>query len=279
MRINRRMMLKLSLAAGTILSLDEISSAANKKSVYKIGAWMNGLKAFDNAKISGLDVLQMSFPFNKGGDADFRDPEVCKKFIDRSRETGIPVTSLALANFNENPFWRIDDAEQRVSDCLDAMVRLGVKNVLVPFFGPGTLNEEERFRITIKRLKNLVPKAEDCGVILAIESTLNAEGHLRIINEVSSPSLQIFYDPGNMIRNFGNTEGICADIQKLKGLIAAVHAKDSTLIGKGKIDYAKIFDTYRQIGYTGPQIIEGSRGKGMDMNESNRRNAEYLRTV
>lgn len=279
MKWTRREMMKQALVAGSILGWSGLSFADSKKYTYKVGAWMNGLSAFDQAKESGLDVLQMSFPFKEGGDADFRNPDVCRKFVDRSKEIGIPISSLALADFNSNPLWLIDDAEQRVCACIDSMVRLGVNAVLVPFFGKAVLNEEERFKITIKRLKNLAPKAKDAGVILALESTLDSAGHLRIINEVDSPAVQVFYDPGNMIRNFGDTDGICADIRRLKGLITAVHAKDSTLLGEGKIDYKKILDAYREIGFFGPQILEGSKGKGIDINESNRRNAIYLRSI
>ncbi|MDO5581003.1 MAG: sugar phosphate isomerase/epimerase family protein [Planctomycetia bacterium] len=279
MNFNRREMMKRALVAGSFLGMGGFVFADQKKFTYQVGAWMNGLSAFDRAKKSGLDTVQMSFPFKEGGDADFRSPEVCRKFVERSKEIGIPISSLALADFNGNPLWLIEDAEQRVSACIDAMVRLGVKAVLVPFFGKAVLNEEERFKITIERIKRLAPKAKDAGVILAIESTLDSAGHLRIINEVDSPAVQVFYDPGNMIRNFGDTDGICADIRRLKGLIAAVHAKDSTLLGEGKIDYKKILDTYREIGFFGPQILEGSKGKGIDMNESNRRNAIYLRSI
>ncbi len=280
MKFNRREMLKTSLTTGLVLGLNPwIFGAEKAKHVYKVGAWMNGLNAFNEAKKMGLEVLQVSMPFKKGGVDDIRDPEVCKKLLDRSQETGIPIVSLALGDFNGNPLWLIDDAGERVSETIDAMVRLKVDNVLVPFFGKAVLNADDRFAETIKRLKNLAKKAEDNGVFLAIESTLGADGHFRIINGVNSPAIKVFYDPGNMIHRFKNTDEICDDIRKLKGYIACVHAKDSTLLGKGKIDYSKILNAYREVGYFGAQILEGSIDKEIGYADSNRRNAEYLRTL
>ena len=255
------------------------SAAANeKKYVFKVGSWLNGLTAFDNAKEWRLDTVQLSFPFKTGGPNDFRDPEVCRKFVAKSEETGIVISSLALAEFNGNPLWLIDDAEERVSICIDAMVRLKTKVVLVPFFGKAILDSDEKFETTIARLKKMAPKAEKAGVTLAIESTLGADGHFRIMNGVNSPAVQVYYDPGNMIRRFGTTDKICSDIIALKGHLAETHAKDSGLLGTGKIDYVKILDTYRKVGYTGPLTLEGSVDKKLGFGPSQTRNADYLRS-
>lgn len=282
MTTSRRDFLKLACLGtlgGSTLGGNGLFATETKKYVFKIGSWLNGITAFQNAKDWQLDTVQLSFPFKEGGPNDFRNPEVCRKFKEESKAVGIPISSLALQSFNENPLWQIDDAEERVSLCIDAMVRLGTKIVLVPFFGVAVLNSDEKFEKTIARLKNVAPKAEKAGVILAIESTLNAEGHFRILNAVKSPAVQVYYDPGNMIRRLGSTENICADIKALQGHIAEAHAKDSGLLGTGKIDYVKILNAYREIGYTGSQTLEGSTDKKLGFGPSQTKNALYLRSI
>lgn len=279
MQITRRTMMKASLAMTAATFVPSVQGASQKKHVFKVGAWLHGLDAFDKIKEVGLDVLQVTFPLRPSEKNDFRDPGVCEQFVAKSKATGVPISSIAVGGFNENPFWLIDDSVQIVSECIDAMVRLKVDNVLLAFFGKAKLVEDEQFKITIERLKKLAPLAEKAGVKLAIESTLDAAGHLRIINGVNSPAVQVFYDPGNMIRFMKDTDEICADIRKLKGLIACTHAKDSTLLGKGKIDYAKILDTYREVGYFGPLVLEGSIDKKLGVDESRRLNGEYLRKL
>lgn len=267
-----------TLGCSAILS-GRLPAVEKKKYVFKIGSWLNGISAFQNAKDWKLDTVQLSFPFKEGGPNDFRDPEVCRKFKEESKATGIPISSLALQSFNENPLWQIENAEERVSFCIDAMVRLGTKVVLVPFFGIAILNSDEKFEKTIACLKKVAPKAEKAGVILAVESTLNAEGHFRILNGVKSPAVQVYYDPGNMIHRLGTTDRICADIKALKGCIAEVHAKDSGLLGSGKIDYVKVLEAYREIGYTGPQTLEGSVDRKIGFGPSQTKNAVYLRSI
>lgn len=281
MSLTRRNMLKTSIASLALgpCALSALGKEEKKKNVYKVGGWYNGLDAFDKIKAAQLDVLQITFPLRAGEPNDFRNPGMCAQFVDKSKETGIALASIAVGNFNSFPFWQIDDAVQIVSDCIDAMVRLHIDNVLLAFFGKAQLIDDERFRVTIERLKKIAPKAEDKGVKLAIESTLNAAGHLRIIDAVNSPAVQVFYDPGNMIRRMKDTDEICSDIRKLKGLIACTHAKDSTLLGKGKIDYAKILNTYREVGYFGPLVLEGSIDRKLGMEESHRLNGQYLRTL
>lgn len=277
MQLSRRQMMKLSavaLAAGMAGNL-----TANTVSPYKIGSWINGIDAFEKAKTLGLDCVQMSFPLRPGagrGD-DFRDPAICESFVQKSKETGISISSLAMGDFNGSPFWEIDDAEQRVGECIEAMIRLNTKVVLIAFFSKGELKTEEAFKTTIQRLQRLAPKAEKAGVVLAVESTLGAEEHLRIVNEVNSPAVKVYYDPGNMIHRFGTTEKVCDDIRALKGQIAETHAKDQTLLGEGKIDYAKIIETFRQIGYAGPLVLEGSISKELGWDNSHLHNAAYLR--
>lgn len=281
----REMMIASALSGAAAAGLDPLLSAkadetaAAAKKPCRVGAWLGGLGAFETAKRNGLDVVQFGFPFHPGGENDFRNPDVCRRFREKSAETGVGITSLAMGEFNGNPFWEIDEAEPLVTEAIAAMVRLEVKTVLVAFFGKGTLTSDDRFDATIRRLKNLAPKAADAGVSLAIESTLDAAGHLRILDAVNSPAVTVYYDPGNMIHRFADTDQIVADILALSGRISEAHAKDSGLLGKGKIDYAKILDAYRKANYFGPQVLEGSVDPDLGADESQKRNAAYLRTL
>ncbi|MDO4628385.1 MAG: sugar phosphate isomerase/epimerase family protein [Planctomycetia bacterium] len=288
--LNRRQMLKYSVTGlsalavtGNLGSLGNncttqpvTISAAETKHVYKIGAWTGN---FDWAQKLSLDAVQISFSLRPSGNGDLRNPEVRKRLKAKSEETGVAITSLAMGEFNGNPFWEIDDAVEQVSSCIDAMKDLGVKQVLISYFGKGHINTDEKYDITIKRYRELAPKAEDAGVALAIEAPLNAEAHLRIIEGVNSPAIKVYYDPGNMIHLFRDTDKICDDIRKLRGQIVEAHCKDRTVLGKGPIDYAKILQTYREIGFFGTQVIEGSIDRELGYDESIRQGVAYMRSI
>lgn len=296
MNVNRREMLRFSALcaagavlpgvnplsrinplAGTVSAADAGAGAGAEPFVYKVGIWSSD---FEKAKALGLDCIQISFPLRPNGGAnDMRLPEVREKMLAKSAETGIEITSLAMGEFNGNPFWEIPDAVEQVSSCIDAMAAMNVKHVLISYFGKGHINTDEKYAETIRRYKELAPKAEEKGVVLAIEAPLKYNEHLRLVEGVNSPAVRIFYDPGNIIHLYGNTEGVCDDIRHLKGLIVAAHAKDSTVLGKGRIDYAKIFDAYRDAEYFGTQVLEGSVDKDLGWDESMRQSAALIRSL
>ena len=237
---------------------------------------------FAMAKEIGLDGSQVSFMMTEEAAYDLRKPEVQKLFLRNAEETGMKIASFAIGNGNDCPFWQLDDAVQRMSDCLRSMVAMGCagKCVLLPFFGKASMDTDDKVVETIKRLKRVAPCAKDLGVTIALELPQHSAMYLRIIQEVDSPAVRAYYDPGNMVSLFnGNTDAICEDILKLTGLIAEAHAKDTGLLGKGVIDYAKIMVAYRKAGYTGWQVLEGSVDAKLGHKESYRRNAEYLRKL
>lgn len=279
MKITRRKMIKSSLltlgAAALVPSL-----SANEKHVYEVGAWMSSLSDFERAKNIGLDVIQVSFPLRpNGAEYDFRSSEARAKYLDKSAQTGVRIEAFAMGEFNEKPFWAQDDTIEQVSACIDAMKAMNVKYVLISYFGSGDPKTDDEWDEIIRRYKILAPKAEDAGAVLTIEAPWNAEGHHRVVDAVNSPAVQVFYDPGNMVNIFGDTDWICNDIRKLKGLIKACHIKDDNIIGKGKIDYRKVLDTYREIGFFGPQIVEGSVVGELGWEESMRQNIAYIKSV
>jgi len=281
MKLNRREMLKAGVmgTAGTLLCGGSLAKCLADENIgpCKVGIWSSN---FDQAKALGMDCLQISLPLRPTGKgSDMRVPAIRDRILTQSAETGIEITSLAMGEFNGNPFWSIPDAVEQVSSCIDVMAAMNVKHVLISYFGRGKIDTDEKYAETIRRFRELAPKAEDKGVVLTIEAPMKYHEHLRLIEGIDSPAVRIFYDPGNMIRLYKTTEEVCEDILKLKGLIVAAHAKDSTILGKGKLDYVKIFKAYREAGYFGTQVLEGSVDKNVGWEESMRQSAAYLRSI
>lgn len=123
-----------------------------------------------------------------------------------------------------------------------------------------------------------MPKAEDKGIILGIESWLNAEEHMEIINAVNSPNLKVYYDVAN-----SNKMGydIYDEIRSLgKENICEFHAKENGyLLGQGRVDFQKVRQAMDDIQYEGWVQIEGAVPKNADMFESYVLNNTYIRSV
>lgn len=110
----------------------------------------------------------------------------------------------------------------------------------------------------------LVPLAEELGVTLGIENTwhgylLTAHEHARFVDELGSPAVGAYFDPGNVV--FGNPEHW---VPVLGERIVGVHYKDFSMrteaeirvlrfamAGSGDIDWLAVDLALDAVGYTG----------------------------
>lgn len=283
-RVNRRQVIQAG-ACATMSCLPALCVFAEDKSrLFKIGAcdWSLGkrhqLEAMDVAKQIGLDGVQVSFG-EAGRDADLRKPETRAKYANKSRDLGVKVASLAMGVLNQRPYASDPDAEQWVADCVDVMQEMGQRVVLLAFFGDGDIKDKpDAQKEVIRRLKKVAPAAEKAGVVLGLETWLNADEHLRILDAVGSPAVQVYYDVANM-----NKCGydIYREIRQLgRERICEVHAKENGfLLGQGKIDFPKVKQALDDIGWTGWLIIESATVKSKPLVECYSENQRYLRSV
>ncbi len=252
--LSRRKMLHQSIfAAGSIITG---SSFINNNKQIRIGAcdWSLGLdanpKAFEVAKQIGLPGILV----NLGSEANnfhLRDKAMQQKIREASKQTGVKISSLAIAALNQIPFKTDPLAETLVSDSIDVAQALGVTVILTAFFEKGDLrNDDAGVKETIQRFKRLVPKAEKAGVILGIESYLNADEHKRIIDAVGSPNLKVYYDFRNTADAGFDT---VAEFKKLSpGLVCELHMKENgVLLEHGTLDWKAIAKAIRDSGYYG----------------------------
>jgi len=250
---------------------------------FKIGAcdWTLGRQAdpavFEIAKKVGIDGVQISFNTAKR-EVHLQKPEIQKIYLESAKKNGMQISSMAIGELNNIPLKGDDPrAEQWVSESVDACQAMGIKAVLIAFFGRGDLvGDEKGTAVIVEKLKKIAPKAEKAGVYLAVESMLSAEQHLDIIKRVGSPAIKVYYDVAN-----SQSKGydICKEIRLLGGQIAEFHAKDNDdLYGKGTINFENVRKAMDDIGYRGWIVMEGSK-MPLGLEESNRYDAEYLRKI
>jgi sugar phosphate isomerase/epimerase len=269
-----------SLATGSLaLYVKRLKAAA---SGFKIGAcdWTLGKRtdptALDFAKALGLDGIMVDL----GGwrdDVPLRNPELQKTYLEKSKQIGLPVASLALGTLNEIPLKSDPRAEQWLSDSVDVAKAMGLRVVLVPFFAKGDLRNDPAGKSSVvERLKRVAPKAEKAGVVLGLESWLSAPEHMEILDRVGSPAVEVYYDVGNSQKAGYD---IFKEIRSLGKHICEFHAKDNDdLYGKGTMDFPEVRKAMDDIGYRGWMQIEGTKLK-LGIAESIRYDLNYLRGV
>jgi sugar phosphate isomerase/epimerase len=154
---------------------------------FNLGAcdWSIGMRgkteALALARQLGLDGVQVSMG-SVDNDLQLRRPEVQRAYRDAAAASGVRIGGIALDLFNQVPYKSDPRTEQWLSDSIDVARALDVRVVLLAFFERGDLrNDPDGQAEVIRRLKRVAPRAEERGVILGLESWLNAGDHLRLI--------------------------------------------------------------------------------------------------
>lgn len=258
--------------------------AAPSKPGFRIGAcdWSIGyrqdIQALEEAKRIGLEGVQVSFS-EPGGDFDLRNETIRSQYLAASRRLNVQIASLAMGIFNQKPFATDEHAERWLTDCIQVMEKMGQKIVLLAFFGKGDIKgKPDLQREVIRRLKRVAPRAEKAGVILGVESTLDVHDHLRLLDGVASPNVQVYYDVANM--HYAGYD-IYAEMKKLgRERICQIHAKErGHLLGQGPIDFRRVREVLDEIGYRDWLIIEGATVRGRSRFDCYVDNLKYLRRL
>ncbi len=165
--------------------------------------------------------------------------EHTKKCVEIAYELGCPCIRINTGRWGTS------------KDFDELMKNRGIEPVL-----PG-YTEEEGFKWCIGGIERCLPKAEQCGVVLALENhwglARTPEGLLRILNSITSPWLGGLMDTGNFLEE---------PYPKLQAIAAkSIYVQAKTYYGGGEwytldLDYKRIAKMLREAGYTGYVALE-----------------------
>jgi len=282
----RRTLLKglAALAGLAAVNIPWLTAAARNKRRYRIGAcdWSIGkqsdVDALALANTLGLDGVQVSLGTVQNG-MHLRRKDVQQTYLKAVAANGVEISSLAIGELNNVPYKSEPETEEWVRDSIHVAKAMECRVVLLAFFSKGDIKGDEAgIAEVIRRLKKVAPIAEQADVILGIESWLSADELLAIIDKIGSTHVRVYYDVANA------TEMGYDIYREMKQLgseyICEVHAKENgALLGQGKIDFQKVYDTLDEIGYEGWVILEGGVPAGMDVKEAYLANTRYIRSV
>ena len=272
----------LSIAAGSLLLADAaVLLGAEEKTPWKIGICDWDLRAtgrsnsFAVAKELGFEGVQVSY--QPEGPDSLLDRANRAKFLAAAKASGIAIASFCVGLFNGRPLATTPEAEGWGVDCLNAMDEMDVAGVLIPFFGEADMTEhKDHWPLVVEKFKRLAAIAEKKKKVLAIESYLTAEDHIKMIDAVGSDAVKVYYD----VRNSKNKNyDIFREMELLgsKKLISEIHFKDNSRLGDGDIDFTKVKATLEKVGYEGWVVIESSVTG--DWRESQTANAQFTKKL
>ncbi len=280
-KLTRRSFIQLGVSA-TVAASVLPAFAAKSKVKFKVGVTDWNLKLEDKvesialAKSLGFDGVQVSIGKVTADTLPLSDPALQKTFLDESKRVGLPIESLCLEMLHRN-YLKSDPLGQRwVADCIPIAKAMGVRVVLLPFFGKGALETTAEMDRVGDILKEVAPAAEKSGVILGLEDTISARDNVRIMERSKSPAVLTYYDVGNSTKGGFN---VVEEIRWLGGKrICEVHLKDNPhYLGEGTIDFKAVIDALADIGFDGWAQLETDCPVSVDADM--RRNLKFVREL
>lgn len=228
-------------AAGILAGKSALASLTKKpfestdlSSRYLIGVcdWMilkrQKLGAFELTKEIGADGVEVDMGGlgdRKTFDNKLTDPAIRKKFLDEASSLNLKICSLAMSAFYAQSFPKREGVVKMVKGCIDIMKEMGVKVAFLPMGVQGDLVKYPELRpLIIKRLQAVASDAEKAGVIIGIETALDATGEVKLLNDIGSPAIQSYFNFENPLQA---GRDLCSQLQILgKDRICQIHCTD-----------------------------------------------------
>jgi sugar phosphate isomerase/epimerase len=293
--LNRRSFFTTTACLGATLALgaepqDKAKTAANKKRI-KLGIATYSYWHFKPPKVSIETVIEKAAELGVEGvdilhqqmDIPDKEPltQAHRSYLQRLKRhafrNGIAPVCLSI---HQN-FVQADSAERQkqvehTHKCLEIAYELGVPCIRLNSGRWSTIksfddlmkargiepilpghSEDDGFKWCIECIEKCIPKAEQCGVVMALENhwglSRTPEGQLRLINAVPSPWLGALMDTGNFMED---------PYDKLKMIAPkTVYGQAKTYYGGGEwytldLDYERIAGILRDASYTGYVSLE-----------------------
>jgi len=186
---------------------------------------------------------------------------VREQFVAKAKELNLEIPSLSMSGFYAQSFPERPTAVKAVQDCINTMKQMHVKVGFLPLGVKGDLVKYPELRpAVVQRLQEVGKLAQEAGVVIGIETSLSATEEVKLLKDVGSPAIQIYF-------NFANPLAAGRDLYKEltilgKNRICQIHCtnKDSVwLQNDPQIDMKKVKATLDKMGWSGWLVIERSR--------------------
>lgn len=258
------------------------------------------------AEKAHLEGIQVSIG-DRPNHLPLRKQSVRKTYLEFGRKHNISFPSVAAGSIlNRIPLKSEPQSAIFVLDAIEAADSLGANNILLAFFGAGDLRlrddqgnlievgqgahntyklDTKGVQRVVEVLRQIVPRAEEAGVVIGLENTLTAEQNLDLIDAVGSDLVQVYYDVGNSTAYGYDVPG---EIRRLgSDRICEIHLKEtlsldgptSRVLGapkQGGVDFGAVVQACSDIEYNGWFVLETGGREGRFL-EDTRTNVSFVR--
>lgn len=292
--LNRRAFITTAVLGATALMLPSTGWPLERnKQRYKVAVIdlmilkrqkLSAVKLTSEIGADGLEVDMGGLGNRDTFDNNFFNEEFRTNYMNELKEYGIEIASVAMTGFYAQSFATRPTYQQMVGDCLKTCQLLGAKIAFLPLGVQGDLVQNPELRPAIvERLKEVGKMAKKAGVIVGIETALDARGDVELLKEIGSKNIQIYFNFSNPLKE---GRDLIEELQILgKKRICQIHCTDEDgvwLENNTRLNMPKVKETLDKMGWKGWLVIERSRDASLSprmVKENFGANTRYVKSV
>lgn len=184
-----------------------------------------------------------------------------QQFLDKAKELQLEIPSLAMTGYYAQSFCQRAEFIQSIRDCITTMKLMNVKIAFLPLGVQCDLVKKPELRDSvINRLKLAGKMAEEAGVVIGIETALDAREELQLLKDIGSPAIKSYFNFSNALKN---GRDLCRELKILgRKNIIQIHCTDDDgvwLQNNTRLDMKKVKKTLDKMKWSGWLVIERSR--------------------
>ncbi|WP_025763696.1 sugar phosphate isomerase/epimerase family protein [Dyadobacter tibetensis] len=283
-----------SLAYSIFIGIKSFAGAAKllKQERYKVA--VIDLMILKRQKISAIPLAREigadGLEIDMGGlgdrptfDNKLSDPIIQDQYLAKAREMNLSFCSLAMTGFYAQSFAKREEVVKMVADCILTMKAMNIKTAFLPLGVQGDLVKNPELRpLIVERLRQIAPMAEKAGVVIGIETALDARSEVKLLEEVGSKAIQIYFNFSNPLEE---GRDLCEELRILgKNRICQIHCTDKDgvwLENNRRLDMTKVKRTLDRMGWKGWLVVERSRdaSRPKDVLGNFSANVAYMKSI
>lgn len=282
----------LAVATGAVVRGGTVDTPTSAVPRYRVAVcdWMilkrqklGGIALARELGCDGLEIDMGSLGTRETFDNKLADPAQRQVFIDDARARGIAFSSVALSGFYAQSFAARANFEALVQSAIDTALALETRTLFLPLGVQGDLTTfPERRPDVVERLRLVGARAAAAGVVIGVETALDARGEAALLDEIASPAVKSYFNFANAL---SNGRDVAAELTLLGAdRLAQIHCtnKDGVwLENDPQVNLPAIKATLDRLGWAGWLVLERSRDT-TDVHNVKRNygaNAAYVRRV
>ena len=288
----KKLNIAIFVTSMTILCSLPLKSIAQTNHQYKIG--LIDLMLLKRQKLGALTLTKEigadGVEIDMGGlgkrptfDNQLANDSIRTVFLTKAKELNIEMFSLAMTGYYAQSFCGREEYKKSIEDCITTMKLMNIKVAFLPLGVQCDLKKDPAVRDSVvARLKVAGQMAKKAGVVIGIETALDATEEVKLLKEIGSDGIKIYFNFSNPLKE---GRDLYKELKILgKNNICMIHCtnKDGVwLQNDPEIDMKKVKATLDKMKWSGWLVIERSRdaNKPRDVKGNFGANTTFLKTV